>query len=67
MNDPENGSRAVNELPKDSQAYQWASAGVFQAIRGAEPEAGAMWRAQINDPDAAAFADSLTYMMKVQR
>jgi hypothetical protein len=67
MNDPENGSKAVNELPKDSPAYQWAAAGIFQAIRGAEPEAGATWRSQISNPEAAAFADSFTYMMKVER
>src|SRR5690606_25711733 len=66
MENPEEGSAAANLLPKDSEAYQWAAAGIVQVIRGADPEATAKWKAEITDPKAAAFAESFTYMMNVR-
>ena len=67
MKDPEAGSKAVNELARDSEAFQWAAAGLVQTIRGVDPEASVDWRKQITDAEAGHFADALTYSMKIDR
>lgn len=67
MEQPEKGSIAVNQIPKNSAMYQWAAAGLIQAVRNVDTEATAHWRSEITDPEALEFADSLTYDMKISR
>jgi hypothetical protein len=60
--DSQKGSAAVADLSKESPAYQWAAAGIVQAVRGTDPEAAEKWMGEITDSEAAVYAKSFTYI-----
>lgn len=64
MKDPLQGSKAVADLEKTSEQYQWAVAGLYQAIRAIDPDSAAKWRMEITNQNAARFADSLSYSLR---